>query len=114
MLLSDLYWSNDVWYGINERVRKRALYIILPGKPYREDLSAFNCLRLDGRRDELCERTIKRMSDGDRSSHLFPQSRGNTRLIMIINVILTIGDCLNVELIVSRKVFFQKLTDPTI
>jgi hypothetical protein len=49
-----------------ERVQKRALNIILPGKSYREDLSQLHCSRLDERRDALCERTIKKITDGNR------------------------------------------------
>ena len=40
-----------------ERVQKRAVNIILPGRSYREALSELHCPRLDERRDALCERT---------------------------------------------------------
>ena len=61
-----------------ERVQKRALDIILPGmRSYREALSRLHCSRLDERRDALCERTIKKITDGNRLSHLLPQTREN-------------------------------------
>jgi hypothetical protein len=60
-----------------ERVQKRALNIILPGRSYREGLSQLYCSRLDERRDALCERTIKKITDGNRLFYLLPQTREN-------------------------------------
>jgi hypothetical protein len=60
-----------------ERVRKRALNIILPGRSSREALSQPHCSRLDERRDALCERTIKKITDGNRLFYLLPQTREN-------------------------------------
>ena len=58
-----------------ERVQKRALNIILPGRSYREALSQLHYSRLDERRDALCERTIKKITDGNRLFYLLPQTR---------------------------------------
>ena len=61
-----------------ERVQKRAPNIILPGmSSYREALSRLHCSRLDERRDALCERTIKKITDGNRLFYLLPQTREN-------------------------------------
>ena len=60
-----------------ERVQKRVLNIILLDRSYREALSELHCSRLNERRDALCERTIKKITDGNRLSHLLPQTREN-------------------------------------
>jgi hypothetical protein len=68
-------------------------------------LSQLHCSRLDERRDALCERTIKKITDGNRLFYLLPQTIEKTWTT--IYVTLTIGQCSNVELIVFRKAFSQ-------
>ena len=47
-----------------ERAQKRTLRIILPGQSYKEALSQLGCSRLDERREDLCVKTIKKISKG--------------------------------------------------
>ena len=58
-----------------ERVQKRALRIILPGQSYKEALSQLKCSRLDERRDELCLKTIKKISKGGPLADHIPKPR---------------------------------------
>ena len=44
-----------------ENVQKRLLRIILPGRSYCDALEMLNCHRLDIRRNELCEKTMKKI-----------------------------------------------------
>ncbi|CAB4023173.1 Hypothetical predicted protein [Paramuricea clavata] len=61
-----MYLSEQV-----EKIQKRALRIILPGRSYGEAQEMLQCPRLDIRRGELCEKTIKNIALGSRlSSHL--------------------------------------------
>ena len=60
------YLSEEV-----EKIQKRALRIILPGGCYSEPQEILQCPRLDIRRSELCEKTIKKIALGGRlSCHL--------------------------------------------
>ena len=43
-----------------ERVQRRAMNIILPGKSYHKSLCELHCPRLDDRREMLCKRTFKK------------------------------------------------------
>lgn len=49
-----------------ERVQRRAMNIILPGKSYSKSLSELHCPRLDDTCKMFCKRTFKRMIDGNR------------------------------------------------
>ena len=61
-----MYLSEQV-----EKIQKRALRIILPGRSYGEAQEILQCPRLDIRRGELCEKTMKKIALGSRlSSHL--------------------------------------------
>ena len=61
-----MYLSEQV-----EKIQKRALRIILPGRSYGEAQEMLQCPRLDIRRGELCEKTMKNIALGSRlSSHL--------------------------------------------
>ncbi len=61
-----MYLSEQV-----EKIQKRALIITLPGRSYGEAHEILQCLRLDIRRGELCEKTMKKIALGSRlSSHL--------------------------------------------
>ena len=62
-----------------ERVQKRALNIILPGRSYREALRQLHCSRPDERRGALCERKIKKITDSNRLFYFLPQSRENVK-----------------------------------
>ncbi|CAB4010558.1 Hypothetical predicted protein [Paramuricea clavata] len=54
-----MYLSEQV-----EKIQKRALRIILPGRSYGEAQEMLQCPRLDIRRDELCEKTMKNIAFG--------------------------------------------------
>ena len=71
---------------------------------YREVLSELHCPRLDERCDASCERTIKKTTDGNRLSHLLPQTKENVNYNNLY-VILTTGRRSNVKLTVLRKAF---------
>ena len=58
-----------------ERVQKRALRIILPGQSYKEALSQLKCSRLDERREELCLKTMKKISKGGPLADHIPKPR---------------------------------------
>ena len=60
-----------------ERVQKRALKIILPGLSYKEILETLGCPRLDERRSELCEKTLKKISKGGPLSQHLPKTRNS-------------------------------------
>ena len=61
-----MYLSEQV-----EKIQKRALRIILPDRSYGEAQEIVQCPRLDIRRGELCEKTMKKIALGSRlSSHL--------------------------------------------
>ena len=61
-----MYLSEQV-----EKIQKRALRIILPGRSYGEAQEILQCPRLDIRRGKLCEKTMKKIALGSRlSSHL--------------------------------------------
>ena len=54
-----------------EKIQKRALGIILPGRCYSEAQEILQCPKLDVRRSALCEKTIKKIALGGRlSCHL--------------------------------------------
>ena len=55
-----------------ERVQKRALKIILPGRSYNEILETLGCARLD----EICQKTLKIAKGGPLSQHL-PEMRNS-------------------------------------
>ena len=59
-----------------ERVQKQALKIILPGRSYNEILETLGCARLDERRSELCQKTLKIAKEGTLSQHL-PEMRNS-------------------------------------
>ena len=61
--------------GELERVQKRALRIILPGQSYKEALSQLKCSRLDERREELCLKTMKKISKGGPLADHIPKPR---------------------------------------
>ena len=44
-----------------ERVQRRAMNIISPGKSYYESLIELNCPRLDDRREALCKKTFEKL-----------------------------------------------------
>ncbi|CAB4038243.1 Hypothetical predicted protein [Paramuricea clavata] len=58
-----MYLSEQV-----EKIQKRALRIILPGRSYGEAQEMLQCPRLDIRRGELCEKTMKNIALGSRLS----------------------------------------------
>ena len=60
-----------------ERVQRRAMNIISPGKSYYESLIELNCPRLDDRREALCKKTFEKIIDGNRLSYLLPRPRDN-------------------------------------
>ena len=64
------YLSEEV-----ERIQKRALRIMLPGQSYKEALKYLGCPRLDQRRDDLCAKTMKKISGGGPLSKHLPQTR---------------------------------------
>ena len=69
-----------------ERIQKRALRIILPGLSYSEALVALQCPRLDKRRTDLCERTIKKIVSGGRLSCHITQTRENAHEYNLRNI----------------------------
>jgi hypothetical protein len=76
-----------------------------PGRSYREALSQRHCSRLDERRDALCERTIKKITDGNRLFYLLPQTRENVNY--------DLGNANNWSLFKCRTDRFEKSFSPS-
>ena len=68
-----------------EKVQKRALRIILPGRTYCDALELLKCSRLDVRRNKLCEKTMKKIALGDRIPRYLDVMRENEHLYNLRN-----------------------------
>ena len=68
-----------------ENVQKRALRIILPGRSYCDALEMLKCHRLDIRRNELCEKTMKKIALGERILRYLDVMRENEHVYNLRN-----------------------------
>ena len=85
LIRSTLEYCCAVWHhalpvylsGGLERVQKRALKIILPGRSYNEMHETPGCARLDERRSELCQKTLLKIAKGGSLSQHLPEMRNS-------------------------------------
>jgi len=69
-----------------ELIQKRALRIIYPHLHYDEATAQAKCVRLDERRDQLCQKTfVKLLEMNSRLHHLIPESRGTVHKLNLRN-----------------------------